>query len=285
MATTQGQPQQQPPNVGGILIVIAACSGIVWNYVTISDLQKKNVEREFQEWQENEVFSLVVDAGTEGDTKDHFYNRYLKLSEDQTRPKHDLNEQTFHQALVGLISKRVVLPVGSDRYRLLADSDLYGGGHCGFEVINHLMPRAMEALQSQNGTLDQFAVMKLFHDKYDIKSGECQLLLHFLFNNKMIGTHKTTKKVWNLIARSDMAPQCDTGFVPLPIPDPLLQQRAADSGGFTPRPYDPSSDIGEAKPQVPPESGLYQRVPRRAPRGRAPATTPAPYSTPAPVAN
>ncbi len=266
-------PQEPQPSVGGIIIAIAAISGIVWNSVTISDLQKKNAEHEFQEWQENAVFNLIIEAGTDGGTKDHFYRQYVDAAADETRPKHDINEQTFDQALVSLISKRVVLPVGKDRYRLLADSDLYGGGHCGFEVINHLMPRAMEALQSQNGTLDQYGVMKLFHDKYDIKSGECQLLLHFLFNNKMIGTHKTTKKVWNLVARSDMLPQCDTGFVPQPTPDPRFQPQSNQE--FQPQSYDPTSTIGEARPQVPPASGRYQRVPRRAP---AP-------STPAPVAN
>jgi hypothetical protein len=258
---------------------------VIWTVLSIRDLQNKEADHDFDQWQEAALFELIVKSGTGGDTFDNLYQRYKDEGRyGASRPHRKLTRKTFDAVMVSLISKRVILPLGTNRYKLLSDSELNAGGHCGYDVVNKLTGRALEELQVQNGKLDQYGVMRLFFEKFredNVSSGDCQLLLYSMFQARMLGTHKTTKKVWNLIARNDMRPQCESGFVPEPMPDPKLQRRAARREEFTPRPYDPSSDIGEAKPQVLPEgayAGPYQRIPRRKP-------SPMPNSTPPPVAN
>jgi hypothetical protein len=137
----------------------------------------------------------------------------------------------FRRVLMKLTSMRVIVPVGTTKYRILGESDLCGCGYPAAEIINQMTPKALTYLTTNNGSQDMSELIQSFQTELgkQIGPGEAQLLFISLFQNRTIGVEMNTAgKVWNILARPDKAGSCSTGNWPIPVlvrPKPMPDER------------------------------------------------------------
>jgi hypothetical protein len=229
------------PILSGVALVVSLVTAYAY-WSQIQDIQRRQETQEAADWEEPQVYSLVADAGHSGETIDNLYDDYSKAAKNAARQgrvtRKVLGKDEFKRVLMKLTSMRVIIPVGTTKYRILADSDLCGCGYPAAEIINQLTPKALTYLTTKNGVLDMSDVIQNFQTELgkNIGPGEAQLLFISLFQNRLIGveinTDESLGKVWNLGARPDKAASCFTGNWPVLVlrPKPVPDER------FIPRP-------------------------------------------------
>jgi hypothetical protein len=244
------------PILSGVAIVVSFVTAYAY-WSQIQDIQRRQETEEAADWEEPQVYSLVADAGHSGETIDNLYDDYSKAAKNAARQgrvtRKVLGKDEFRRVLMKLTSMRVIIPVGTTKYRILGESDLCGCSYPAAEIINQLTPKSLTYLTKNNGNLDVSQVIQKFQTARDFETetgehigpGEAQLLFIHLYQNRLIGveikTDGTLGNVWNLGARPDKAGSCFTGNWPILAPGPaLLRPKPTPDDAFTPRPR-PSS--------------------------------------------
>jgi hypothetical protein len=225
---------------------------VVVYWTQFQDIRGRLETQQNSDWEQASVYTLVADAGHSGRTFDALFEDYSSDANDAIKHKmvttKVLGKDEFRRVLMKLTAMRVIIPVGTTKYRIWAESDLCGCGYPAAEIINQLTTKALSYLTNHNGALDMSEVIQNFQtdENFETESGkhigpgEAQLLFISLFQNRMIGVEIKTDgslgKVWNLGASPDKAGSCFTGNWPIlvPRPKPVPDER------FIPRPR-PSS--------------------------------------------
>jgi hypothetical protein len=244
-----------PVIFAAILTLFASLFGslvTVWVYwPQIQEIQRRLETQQNSDWEEASVYTLVADAGHSGKTIDALFKDYSSDAnyaiEHKMVTEKVLGKDEFRRVLMKLTSMRVIIPVGTTKYRILAESDLCGCGYPAAEIINQLTTKAMTYLTNHNGDLDMSEVIQNFQtdENFETESGkhigpgEAQLLFIHLFQNRMIGVEIKTDgslgKVWNIGARPDKARSCFTGNWPILGPGPALRPKPTPDERFIPR--------------------------------------------------
>jgi hypothetical protein len=228
----------------------------VWAYrPQIQEIQRRQETQEAGDWEEPKIYSLVAQAGHSGETIEALYNDYSKAANaavDRNRVTDKvLGKDEFRRVLMKLTSMRVIIPVGTTKYRILGESDLCGCGYPAAEIINQMTPNALTYLTTNNGKLDMSQVIQSFQTDQNFETesgshigpGEAQLLFIHLFQNRMIGVEikadGSLGKVWNLGATPDKARSCFTGNWPIFALGPALRPKPTPDDAFTPTPKSP----------------------------------------------
>jgi len=219
---------------------VAAIVGVLAGVYDVSQHQRERAEKESEraanesdkailEWEEPSVFQVIAAAGKDGISFDDLQAkvRIKGLTVEQlTIPKRKLNDLALQRILIDLISKRAVVPVGTDKFRSTAEADLCGCQNPISEVTNKLTAPAIEFVSEQNGLKDVPQVLHDFREKFHLKEGEAQILFNYLVGIHCIGVQLRTGKVWNLVTTPGMSREMEgnTLFLekpPQPQPQPM----------------------------------------------------------------
>jgi hypothetical protein len=238
--------------ISGVLALVVSLVTVVVYWTQIQDIRGRLETQQNSDWEQASVYTLVADAGHSGETIEALYKDYSMDAnyaiEHKMVTQKVLGKDEFRRVLMKLTSMRVIIPVGTTKYRILGESDLCGCGYPAAEIINQMTPKALTYLTTNNGKLDTSQVIQKFQtdQKFEtdtgehIGPGEAQLLFISLFQTRTIGVEINTDgslgKVWNLGARPDKAGSCFTGNWPILGPGPALRPKPTPDDAFTPRP-------------------------------------------------
>jgi hypothetical protein len=244
--------------IAGILALVVALVTVVVYWTQFQDIRSRLETQQNSDWEQASVYTLVADAGHTGRTFDALFEDYSSDANDAIKHKRVttkvLGKDEFRRVLMKLTAMRVIIPVGTTKYRIWAESDLCGCGYPAAEIINQMTPQSLAYLTKNNGNLDVSQVIQKFQTARDFQTetgehigpGEAQLLFIHLYQNRLIGVEIKTDgslgNVWNLGARPDKAGSCFTGNWPILAPGPaLLRPKPTPDDAFTPRqpPRDP----------------------------------------------
>ena len=292
MATGNGTPPSSQQN-DGCSQALSGCGssfatwftlvllgiGAVWNMTQIQNL-KQQVEKDANaEWQEPLVYSIVAKAGTEGRTVDDLYDRYReaaqKAIDNQRVTAKVLPKNAFRQVLISLSSKRVIIAIGTDKYRILGLSDLCGCGHAVSELVDQLTSTTLDFLSTQqtNGMLTQEQIISAIRGlgTKPLNDGEAQVVFESLWEKGLIGIDRASGKVWNLGKNRQKTADCYTVFTAPFVRRPTNPVEPT----FVPAPSGPPAPSPPDGTFVPQPSPSYDEPPARSKRKYPPeGTTP-----------
>jgi hypothetical protein len=235
--------------ISGVLALVVSLVTVVVYWTQIQDIRGRLETQQNSDWEQASVYTLVADAGHSGRTFDALFKDYSAEAnyaiDHKMVTEKVLGKDEFRRVLMKLTSMRVIVPMGTTKYRILGESDLCGCGYPAAEVINQLTSTALTYLTENNGRLDMPDVIQNFQTDQNFETesgkhigrGEAQLLFIHLFQNRMIGVEINADgspgKVWNFGATPDKAGSCVTGNWPIL---PVLRPKPVPDGRFIPRP-------------------------------------------------
>jgi hypothetical protein len=205
--------------VFGAMTAIANTGGVL--FVVYKDYEAAQQKR-ILEFQQAKVSAMIADHGQDGVKVSELQDEYDYEARRAKLPQAKLGDDQLDLIVLNLVEKHAIIRVGADRVRMLSESDLCGSHHTAYDVYNQRSPKALDLLSKYNGRLTVEQTHQLFRERFELKDGEEQSLFGDLFSSQRIGIHQRTQKVWNLLTRSDMKPEC---FPPQPLV--IVQQRQA----------------------------------------------------------